>query len=79
MEAHFGGAWEEIAEAERKAAPRAKQQYFRGTDSQLATLGASLVDYVAEIKKPDGERLAGFHDAQLESLEVPAALARSDL
>ena len=27
-----------------------------------------MVEYVAEIKKPDGERLPGFHDAQLESL-----------
>ena len=27
------------------------------------------MQYVAEIKKPDGERLPGFHDAQLESLK----------
>jgi hypothetical protein len=27
-----------------------------------------IVQYVAEIKKPDGERLPGFHDAQLASL-----------
>src|SRR4051812_30245994 len=27
-------------------------------------------DYVAEIRKPDAERLPGFHEAQLESLRV---------
>ncbi len=27
-----------------------------------------MVQYVAEIKKPDGQRLAGYHDAQLQSL-----------
>jgi hypothetical protein len=29
----------------------------------------NLVQYVAEIKKPDGERLAGYHEAQLDSLK----------
>jgi hypothetical protein len=28
----------------------------------------TLVQYVAEVKKPDGERLEGFHEAELESL-----------
>ncbi|MEP6714367.1 MAG: S46 family peptidase [Terriglobia bacterium] len=65
----FAGAWDEIAAAEKKAASRAKEQYFRSTDSQLSTLAANIVDYVIEVKKPDGQRLAGFHDAQLESLK----------
>ena len=29
----------------------------------------TLVEYVAEVQKPDGVRLPGFHDAQLESLK----------
>ena len=28
----------------------------------------TIVQYVAEIKKPDGQRLPGYHDSQLESL-----------
>ena len=28
-----------------------------------------MVTYVAEIKKPDGERLPGYHESQLESLK----------
>ena len=45
-----------------------KDQYFHGLDSDLANLATQIVDYVAEVKKPDSERLPGFHDAQLDSL-----------
>lgn len=65
--AAWGGAWDRIAEAEKKAATRYKEQYFHGLDSSLANTAETIVDYVREIKKPDGERLPGFHDAQLES------------
>ncbi|HVN03142.1 MAG TPA: S46 family peptidase [Bryobacteraceae bacterium] len=64
----YGSAWAAIAEAIRKAEPRVKTRMFRSTDSQLANTAATIVDYVAEIKKPDGERLPGYHDAQLQSL-----------
>jgi hypothetical protein len=66
--ASWGGAWDAIADAEKKATSRLKDSYFHSTDSQLSSLAASLVDYVAEVKKPDGERLPGYHEAQLESL-----------
>ena len=32
-------------------------------------MALQIVQYVAEIKKPDGERLAQFHDAGLDSLK----------
>jgi hypothetical protein len=63
----YGGAWDAIAEATKKASSTVKQTLFRTTDSQLASIGARIVDYVAEIKKPDAERLAGYHEAQLDS------------
>jgi Peptidase S46 len=64
----YGGAWDEIASAEKKAASRLKQQIYHSTDSQLSNIGATIVDYVAEIKKPDGERLPGYQEAGLDSL-----------
>jgi len=67
-QSEFGGAWDTIAAAEATAAPMMRKQIFRRLDSQLASLALSIVQYVAEIKKPDGERLSGFHEAQLESL-----------
>jgi hypothetical protein len=65
----YGGAWDAIAEAEKKMAGRSKEQLYRALDSQLLALAANIVEYVAEIKKPDGERLPGYHDAQLDSLK----------
>jgi hypothetical protein len=63
-----GGAWDEIAQAETAWASRAKQQFFRSLNYTLADRALQTVRYVAEVKKPDGERLPGYHEAQLESL-----------
>src|SRR5579872_3625714 len=49
----YGGAWQAIAEAERKAASRAKERFFHGFDSELANLAKTIVEYVAEVRKPD--------------------------
>ncbi len=66
--AQYDNAWNETAEATRKASTRVKEQFFHSLDSDLATMAMRLVQYVAEVRKPDGERLPGYHDAQLESL-----------
>jgi hypothetical protein len=66
--AAYGSAWDEIAQAQKKAAGRLKERWFHTMDSELATLAANIVQYVAEIKKPDAERLPGYHEAQLDSL-----------
>ena len=66
--AAYGSAWDEIAAAEMKSESRLKELYFHGTDSRLSGLAKTIVEYAAEIKKPDGERLSGYHDAQLDSL-----------
>jgi hypothetical protein len=67
-EAKYGGAWDAIAASCQKLMSRQDQQMFRALDSQLFQYALQIVRYVAEVKKPDGERLAQFHDAQLESL-----------
>jgi hypothetical protein len=64
----YGSAWAAIAEAAHTAASRVQQRFYRGLDSQLAATAATIVDYVAEMQRPDGQRLPGFHDAELESL-----------
>jgi len=70
LKAQYGSAWDDLAGAEQNLSSRIKEVYYHSTDSQLTNLAATLVDYVAEIKKPDGERLPGFHESQLESLRV---------
>ena len=71
--AAYGTAWTQIAEAEKKSATRVKEQYYHGLDSSLASLAQTIVQYVAEIRKPDGERLPSFHDSQLDSLKFQLA------
>jgi Peptidase S46 len=68
LQKEYGGAWDEIAKAVDLAKPEFKKQLFRRADSQLFTLAMEIVQYVAEVKKPDGERLPQFHDAGLDSL-----------
>lgn len=68
--AAYGNAWDQIAAAEKKAQTRFKEQYFHGLNSSLASLAQQIVQYIAEIKKPDGERLDGYHESQLESLRL---------
>ncbi|MGD0127056.1 MAG: S46 family peptidase [Terriglobia bacterium] len=65
----YGGAWDAIAKAEVKHRELAKTYRFYGLrGSHLEGVALAIVQYVAEVKKPDGERLEGFHDSQLDSL-----------
>ncbi|MGD0098131.1 MAG: S46 family peptidase [Terracidiphilus sp.] len=64
----YGDAWPMIDAALKKAAPRQKALIFRRTDSRLFSIARLIVQYVTEVKKPDSERLDGYHDAQLDSL-----------
>ncbi len=64
----YGDAWQAIARAEIQNRKLIKLQLRTLGWSQLSMTAVQMVQYVAEIKKPDGERLQGFHDSQLESL-----------
>jgi hypothetical protein len=67
----YGDAWDAIAAAEkvhRSVYKASRFEQLRG--SSLAALATSLVRYIEEKQKPDGERLNGYHDAQLQGLEL---------
>ena len=76
----YGGAWQTIAETEEKVKPLVKGQFFRRTDSRLFGIALDIVQYAAEIKKPDGERLPDFHEAGLDTMKFqmlsPAPIPR---
>lgn len=64
----YGDAWDQIATAIGKLASHRKEYNYRRVPGlRLGGIALSLVRLAAEIKKPDGERLAGFHEAELES------------
>jgi len=66
--AEYGDAWSTIARVEEDAKTEIKHQLFRRTGSQLFSYALEIVQYVAEVKKPDGDRLPQYHEAGLESL-----------
>jgi hypothetical protein len=65
----FGDAWAATERAEKQRVSMMKQSRFRIVRGmRLPNNALTIVQYVAEVKKPDGERLDGFHDSDLESL-----------
>jgi len=64
----YGDAWDVIDAAQKQYVERINHLMFRSLrGSRLATMALQIIQYVVEVKKPDGERLDGFHDAELES------------
>jgi Peptidase S46 len=68
LESKYGNLWGTIAAAEAKVRTRAKERYFRRLGSQLPATALQIVQYVSEVKKPEGERLPGYRQAQEASL-----------
>lgn len=68
-EAKYGDAWESIAKVTRLEKESFKEYFFRSLrGSSLVSKALNLVRYGVEVRKPDGERLPGFHDAELDTL-----------
>jgi len=66
----YGPAWDDIAQAEKKLLSQLKPTFFRGIgSSSMLQTALTIVQLVAEVKKPDGQRLDGYHESQLESLK----------
>jgi hypothetical protein len=68
-QAEYGSAWSTIAGVIKKEEGVAKTQFYRSLlGSRLAGYATTIVFYALEVPKPDGQRLDGYHDSQLESL-----------
>jgi hypothetical protein len=66
----YGDAWDAVAAAKQKQADLFRPSFLRGLrGSRLAQMAVRIVQYSAEIKKPDSERMEGLHDAQLETFK----------
>ncbi len=67
--AEYASAWDDIAAAIEKQKPRMKEfSYRRIPGMRLGGVALQIVQLVAELQKPDGKRLDGYHTAELESL-----------
>jgi len=64
----YRAAFEAIATATQHAADSFAQRIYRGfVGSGLAATAGTIVRYVAEVDKPDAERLPGYHDSELDA------------
>jgi hypothetical protein len=67
--AEYAGAWDAISAAIEKQRPRMKDMSFRRAPGmRLGGIALQIVQLVAELQKPDGQRLDGYHASQLDSL-----------
>jgi len=68
----WGGAWDKIAEVEKKYATFVQRhtalESRPALGSELYGFARSLVRLAAEKAKPDADRLTGYHEADLDSL-----------
>jgi hypothetical protein len=63
----FGKAWDVISNAVHKQGVVAKRNFYRRiTGSRLSSIASDIIYYCEEIKKPDSERLDGYHDSELD-------------
>jgi hypothetical protein len=67
----YGDGWNVISKLNNKQSKDFAKNSYRGlaSGSRFAGIANSIVFWVAETKKPDAERLDGYHDTQLEQLK----------
>jgi len=63
----FGDPWGDIAKVQDAKVKSLTHNV--SSLSRLISTAIQVVQYVAEVSKPDADRLAGYHEAQLESLK----------
>ncbi|MCD6440920.1 MAG: S46 family peptidase [Candidatus Marinimicrobia bacterium] len=69
-EKEYGAAWDIIDKTIEKKVTIAKERFYRRLfGSKMAGFAQTIVRYVTEVRKPDGERLDGYHDSELPQLK----------
>ncbi len=64
----YGDAWDSIAQVLEESRKTFKQRFYRRLGSAYTGIAGAIVRYVVEVKKPDAERLPGYHESELEEL-----------
>ena len=63
----YAWAWDTVAAAVGRSKASSKTKTYRQVGGRTFGFATTLVQYASEIKKPNGERLAPYQDANLES------------
>ncbi|HEX9972728.1 MAG TPA: S46 family peptidase [bacterium] len=66
----YAGAWDVIKKLMKERSKTSRERFYQGLaiNSRFYGIANQIVLYVAEVNKPDIERLNGYHDSQLEQL-----------
>ncbi len=70
--AAYGGAWDRIAATDRLQARRSKEYIYINDISRnvrLATIANQIVQYVAEVEKPNDQRYKEYRESNLQTLK----------
>ncbi|MDQ7826068.1 MAG: S46 family peptidase [Candidatus Eremiobacteraeota bacterium] len=63
-----GASWEQIAAAMKKYGQRYDHERYQALKGhRLPAIATQVVFFIMETKKPDGERLNGYHDSQIDT------------
>jgi hypothetical protein len=65
----YGDAWDAVAHVLDKSRQDFRQRFYRRLIGSYTGIAGTIVRYVAEVKKPDADRLPGYHDSELEELK----------
>jgi hypothetical protein len=68
--AKYGWAWDSIATVIERQKARTKETTYRGLNVSLYSTAQTLVQHAEEMKKPNGERLPYFQDANIEGTKM---------
>lgn len=65
----YGWAWDSLGAVMARERATSKIRGYRAIKSRLYTTAAQLVQIVEELKKPNGQRMSAYQDANLESTQ----------
>lgn len=69
LQKEYGSAWEEIAEAQKKLEGVFTRNLYRNMRRTLMGKAITIVQLVAEVEKPNDERLEEYRESNLDSLK----------
>jgi hypothetical protein len=65
----YASAWGEIEELTKQSVELKKKMAYHSLGSSLLNKALAIVNLVEESQKPDKERLAGYHESEIEGLK----------
>lgn len=66
---NYGWAWDSISVAIERSKQNFKRDTYRGLTGRLASLALTIARFPEQMKKPNGERMPQYQDANIEAMK----------